>query len=133
MGSPYKDYDLLLQAPNPVEAALAKDLLAAQGIPCFVHGRDRDMAELGAGVHDALTRPDVFVPKGELERARAILDAAWSAEPITEATPVGDLVANETPPRARPSIGFSGSALIVLLVLVVGAILVLRLRSSGHP
>lgn len=78
MSSPYHDYDLLLEAPSPVDAALAKELLAEHGIPSFTHGRDRDLAELGAGVHNSLTRPDLFVPKGARERARVILDEAWS-------------------------------------------------------
>lgn len=82
MGSLAHDYDLLLEAPSPVDAALAKDLLAEHGIPSFTAGRDRDMAELGVGVHNALTRPDLFVPKGMREKARAVLDEAWSAERI---------------------------------------------------
>lgn len=85
MSSPYRDYDLLLEAPSPVDAALAKDLLAEQGIPSYLHGRDRDMAELGAGVHNALTRPDLFVPKGAREKARAILDEAWNERELVEA------------------------------------------------
>lgn len=92
MGSLADDYDLLLTAPNPVEAALAKDLLTERGIPSFTHGRDRDLAELGSGVHNALTRPDVYVPKGMRERAQAILAEAWTAEPLpAEGAPDAEL------------------------------------------
>jgi len=88
MGSLQDDYDLLLSAPSPVEAALAKDLLAERGIPSFTHGRDRDIAQLGSGAHASLTRPDVYVPKGMREEARAILDEAWvDAVPLADEGP----------------------------------------------
>lgn len=99
MGSLANDYDLLLSAPNPVEAALAKDLLAEHGIPSFTSGRDRDMAELGSGVHNAITRPDVFVPKGMRERAQAIIDEAWDAEPLPDEGTGPEALDGESDPK----------------------------------
>ena len=77
MSSPSDDYALLLAAPTATEAGLAKNLLAAAGIPCLLHGQDRDFAELGAAVHSTVARPDVFVPKAAYEEAKRLLDEAW--------------------------------------------------------
>jgi hypothetical protein len=74
------EFDLLLAAPDPVEADLARNLLQAAGIPSLLQGQDRDLAELGSSSHSAISRPDLYVPKGALERARAILREAWGAE-----------------------------------------------------
>ncbi|MBK7874905.1 MAG: DUF2007 domain-containing protein [Planctomycetes bacterium] len=95
MGSLNDDYDLLLTAPNPVEAALAKDLLAEHGIPSFTHGFDRDLADLGTGVHNAISRPNVYVPKGQRERAQAILAEAWDARPLPDDGPGAPPDAND--------------------------------------
>ncbi|MFN0007162.1 MAG: putative signal transducing protein [Planctomycetota bacterium] len=76
MSSTRADFALLLGSPDPVEAALAKDLLSAEGIPSMLHGQDRDLAELGAG-HAFIARPDLLVPKSALVRAREVLIEAW--------------------------------------------------------
>ncbi len=81
------DYALLIEAPHPVGARLAKNLLGGEGIPCFFHGQDRDFAELGFAAHLSAARPDVFVSKGDLERAREVLIEAWGGlqpEPLPE-------------------------------------------------
>ena len=81
------DYALLIEAPQPVGARLAKNLLAVEGIPCFFHGQDRDFAELGFAAHLSASRPNVFVAKEALERAREILIAAWGGlqpEPLPD-------------------------------------------------
>ena len=77
MTTPSDEYALLLAAPSATEAGLAKNLLAAEGITCLLHGQDRDFAELGAAVHLSVARPDVFVPKAALAKAKALLDEAW--------------------------------------------------------
>ena len=77
MSSTRADFALLLESPDPVEADLAKDLLAAEGIPSMLHGQDRDLAELGAAGHASISRPDLLVPKGALSRAREVLREAW--------------------------------------------------------
>jgi hypothetical protein len=77
VSSTRSDFDLLLAAPDPTEADLARNLLEAAGIPSMLQGQDRDLAELGASSHSAISRPDLYVPKGSLERARAILREAW--------------------------------------------------------
>ncbi len=141
MGTFERDYDLLLEAPSPVDAALAKDLLAERGIPSFTQGRDRDMAELGAGVHNSLTRPDLFVPKGMREKARAILDEAWSAERLEdEALSDADVEAERevvvVAESAKTRRGWI--AILALIALVAIALIVVIARNQrppepGHP
>jgi hypothetical protein len=127
MSSPDRDYDLLLEAPSAVDAALAKDLLEARGIPSFTQGRDRDLAELGAGVHNALTRPDLYVPKGMREKARAVLDEAWSAERLEDPPLSADdaarerevVVAAESEKTRRGWIAILGVIALLAVVLIV--------------
>ncbi len=80
MSSFREEFGLLLAAPDPVEAELARNLLQTAGIPSMLQGQDRDLAELGASSHAAIARPDLYVPKTALERARAILREAWGAD-----------------------------------------------------
>ena len=77
MSGPKDDFALLLEAPHPVAAELARDILEQAGIPSLLHGQDRDFAELGAAVHMAVARPDLYVPKPALDRARALLAEAF--------------------------------------------------------
>ena len=77
MTKPSDEYELLLAAPDAVEAKLAQNLLEIAGIPSMLHGMDRDFAELGAAVHMAVARLDLYVPKGALEAAQAVLREAW--------------------------------------------------------
>jgi hypothetical protein len=84
MGSPRSEFDLLLEAPTSVEADMARDLLQRAGIPTYLHGRDRDLAELGSAIHNGLTRPDLFVPKGRRAEAEAILNSAWDASALSD-------------------------------------------------
>lgn len=77
MAGPRQEFALLLSAPHPVRAELARNLLHDAGIPTLLHGQDRDFAELGAWVHTALAGPDLYVPKLALERARTILTAVF--------------------------------------------------------
>lgn len=111
MSSTRSDFALLLAAPDPVEADLARGLLAAAGIPCMLHGQDRDLAELGAASHMGIARPDVLVPKAALSRAREVLDEAWGAGPIPDEDPLASL-------RIRSS--SSRSAFVGFTVLIVG-------------
>lgn len=120
MGSLARDYDLLLEAPSPVDAALAKDLLTEHGIPSFTAGRDRDMAELGVGVHNALTRPDLFVPKGMREKARAVLEEAWSAERIESPE-----LAPDDPDREREVVAVARARTSKLGWVAIAALLVI--------
>ena len=87
MASIHDEYDLMLAAPLPTEAQMAQALLADAGIPSLLHGKDRDFAELGYVVHNALTHPDLYVPKGARDRARAVLDAVWDANALATASP----------------------------------------------
>lgn len=82
MGKPSQDFDLLLRAPHPVEAELARGLLEERGIPVLLHGHDFDVAELGAATHAMLRRPDLFVPKGARARAEEVLREGGYGEPI---------------------------------------------------
>lgn len=95
MTTPADDYALLIAAASPVEAELAKNLLAAEGIPCLFHSQDRDLAELGAAVHMTVSRPDVYVPKAALERAVAILRETWDDLALPESDSDSDSVDGE--------------------------------------
>lgn len=126
MGSMRDDYDLLLEAPNATEAALAQELLTEAGIPSLLHGRDRDVAELGVATHGRLTFHDLFVPKGTRERARKVLDESWTTERLADDAAVGELTAEEPPNGASPP-GGSESTLFVWLVVGVAALVALVL------
>jgi len=84
VSSPRTEFDLLLAAPTPVDAELAREILGEAGIPTFTHGRDRDFAELGAAIHSDLTRPDLYVPKGRRAEAEALLADAWDADSLSD-------------------------------------------------
>lgn len=114
MGSPRTDFDLLLEAPDPVEASMARELLASAGIPCLEHGQDRDLAELGSAGHRSIARPDLYVPKGQGARARALLEEAW------DETSLSDELALSTPKEAEPVARANSPALrwVVFGVLV---------------
>ena len=71
------EHDLLLDTVDPVTADLARSLLKEAGIPSLLHGPDFDVAELGTAAHQTLRGTSVYVPRGALERARAVLDEAW--------------------------------------------------------
>lgn len=105
MSSPRADFALLLASPDPVEADLAKDLLASEGIPSMLHGQDRDLAEFGAAAHAGISRPDLLVPKSALARAREILSEAWESVPIPDEDP-GSSRAMATSSRRSALLGF---------------------------
>ena len=84
MASPRDEFDLLLAAPTPVEAEMAREILADAGIPTYSHGRDRDFAELGSAIHSDLTRPDLYVPKGRRSEAEELLRAAWDESALSD-------------------------------------------------
>ena len=84
MGVPADGFVRLLEAPDAVEAELARELLQSVGIPSMLHGQDRDLAELGQAIHMRISRPDVYVPAAELERARRLLDEAWDRSALSD-------------------------------------------------
>jgi hypothetical protein len=84
VSKPSEDYALLLEASDPTEVELARGLLDAAGIPCFVHGPDFDVAELGRAAHDVVRRPNVYVPKEALARAPAVLAAAGGTDAMED-------------------------------------------------
>lgn len=81
------EFDLLLTAVDPLEGEMARNVLAAEGIPSVMRGPDFDMAELGPVVHAAVRHPDLFVPKGAHATARAVLVAAWGEQRVAELEP----------------------------------------------
>jgi hypothetical protein len=123
MSSPSREFAVLLSAPDPVEAEMARDLLARRGIPSMLHGQDRDLAELGHAVHTAVARPDLYVPRAALEPARAALAETWDASALTDELALSTAPAEEPERRARP-----GSWRIVLLVLLLVAVALALLR-----
>lgn len=90
MPSPSEEHALLLAAANPVDAKLAKDLLAAEGIPCLFHSQDYGIGDLGPESHMAISRPDVYVPKAALEQAVQLLRETWTDLTPPESTAHGD-------------------------------------------
>jgi len=127
MSSTRADFALLLASPDPVEADLAKDLLSSAGIPCMLHGQDRDLAEFGAAGHACIARPDLLVPKSALTRARALLGEAWNGGSLTDALAV-DLPSLEE--DADPS-RFSSLVWIVFAGFLALAFLVSYSRLFG--
>jgi hypothetical protein len=121
---------LLLEAANRVELDLAVNLLEEEGIPCVIEGPDFDVAELGRAAHDTLRGQNLYVPRSALERARAILDRAWSEAPDAQGDVPGE-TPGESVPRERevrseasPPVASRGKPwtilALVVLVLVLG-------------
>lgn len=77
MKTPREEFAVLLESPTAVEVEMARGLLAEAGIPCMLHGQDRDLAELGEAAHTAISGPDLLVPRAALQRAREALERAW--------------------------------------------------------
>ncbi|MFN0243196.1 MAG: DUF2007 domain-containing protein [Planctomycetota bacterium] len=123
MASPRSEFAVLLAAPNPVEAEMARELLASHGIPSMLHGVDRDYAELGAAAHSAITRPDLLIPRSALERARQVLAETWDESALSD-----ELATEASPSDAVPARSLGGkritTMLLVLLALVVAVICV---------
>lgn len=71
---------LILAAPDAVQLDLAVNLLDEAGIPSITHGQDRDLAELGQAFHNAISRPDLYVPLAAFEKARAVLIEAMGED-----------------------------------------------------
>lgn len=107
------DLALLLRAATPAEAAMARGLLEAEGIPCLVDGRG-----LGDVAHYELHRvanqrtPDVWVSRDHEARARALLAAAWGAVPEPAAGRAAGV-------PARVSAAFLVTCLLGLLGILV--------------
>jgi hypothetical protein len=76
-----EDRALLMEAANYVEIQMIKGLLKDAGIPCVVEGPDFDMAELGRAAHDMIRGQSIYVPASALERAKAVVEAAWGDTP----------------------------------------------------
>ena len=83
MPSPAKEFDLVLSGADPVTVELARNLLTAAGIPSLEHGPDFDVVELGAS-HDVVRHQDLYVPRGEKQRALDVLESAWGELPKSE-------------------------------------------------
>jgi hypothetical protein len=121
MASPRREFDLLLEAPTSVEADMAREVLGQAGIPTYLHGRDRDLAQFGVVAHNNLTRPDLYVPKGRRGEAQAILDETWDAKSLTDQMALGagddDGIASPTPESRRRL-----WAKLLALVAIVGVL-----------
>ena len=117
MKKPSQEFDLLLKAPHPVEAELARGLLEEQGIPVLLHGSDFDVAELGSATHGMLRRPDLYVPRGARARAEAVLREGGYEEPI-------ELAEGERPPAAGGASTLSWLAVLLLAGVVAPLVFV---------
>ncbi len=74
------EFDVVLAAVDHFEAELARDVLAAAGIPSMLHAPDFDFAEFGVAAYGQVRRGDLLVPRGTRDAARAALEAAWGEE-----------------------------------------------------
>jgi hypothetical protein len=74
-----QDHALLLAAPSRLTAELAMNLLSSAGIPSLVHPDDTGSPHGRAAATRLVSsvRPDLYVPKHEHVRARALLTEAW--------------------------------------------------------
>lgn len=81
------EFDVALTSVDHVEAELARDVLAAAGIPSMLHAPDFDFAEFGAAAYGQVRRGDLLVPRGALDAARAALTAAWGDDVMKSRTP----------------------------------------------
>jgi hypothetical protein len=135
MSSPRDEFDLLLSAPTAVEADMAREILAQRGIPTFLHGKDRDLAELGAAVHSAYTQPDLYVPKGRRAEAQAILDEAWDKSALSDEVALAAPRDDEPLVPPAPSRKLLGYVLGVVVIVVVVVLYVHQYLSpkSGAP
>jgi len=102
MGARANGFVRLLEAPDAVEAELARELLSSAGIPTMLHGQDRDFAELGQAVHMRISRPDVYVPAPDLERARRLLDETWDPNALSDELALAAPSEAATTSAARP-------------------------------
>jgi hypothetical protein len=122
MGAPADGFVRLLAAPDAVEAELARDLLASEGIPSMLHGQDRDLAELGQAIHMRISRPDVYVPAPELERARRLLVETWDRDALSDeialATPGAETATSSPRPMSTWFLRLLFVAAIVVAVVV---------------
>jgi hypothetical protein len=73
---PHDDFDVLLEAPAPIAAQIARQILDEAGIPSMLHGRDIGVGGLGGPLHQEITRPDLLVPRGAKGRAEEALERA---------------------------------------------------------
>lgn len=123
MASPLTEFDLLLEAPDSFVAEMAREVLSQSGIPTYMHGRDRDLAELGRVVHNSLTRPDLYVPKGCFEKARGILDAAWDESALSDDLALATPMEDEEPRRLQPGSRRRVWMYLIFALLVVAVVL----------
>ena len=130
MGTPADGFVRLLEAPDPVEAELARELLESSGIPSMLHGQDRDFAELGQAIHLRISRPDVYVPEADLERARALLAEAWNASSLTDT--LAEAQPLEEPVLAPPSTLARRVFEYGFLAALAAALLIAWMRSSAR-
>lgn len=85
MSSPTREFDLLLRSPSLIETGLAQEFLSEAGIPSLLHPQDsREAFVLSWNPLDA---PDLYVPKGQGERAELLLRATWGEETMRRLRP----------------------------------------------
>lgn len=69
------EFDMLLEAPNPTAARIARSILEEAGIPSLLLGEDGDMVP-GMDWDILAMRADLLVPRGTKQRALDLLAAA---------------------------------------------------------
>ncbi len=82
-----EQFDVLFVALDASESELAREILAAAGIPSLLYGPDFGLAGLGAAAHAAARRQDLYVPKGASATARAVMVEAWGEPDVAGKEP----------------------------------------------
>lgn len=113
-----REFDLLLSAPDPFEAEMARAVLASHGIPSFAVGADRGLCDLGGMAHAVVSRPDLLVPRGMGERARELLEEAWGGVEADELE--REALANLPEPELSPRT--SVPSLVRGILLAIGVV-----------
>jgi hypothetical protein len=114
------EFDLLLEAPDPTTAKLAEDVLAQAGIPSMLQENASDTIHLAYGLRSPEARPNLLVPKGQRDRALAVLREMWDREALSDELALSagaEVLAVPAPERRR--VGTWVWFVLVVLVLIV--------------
>jgi hypothetical protein len=120
MGSKNSEFDLLLEAPDSTTAKLAQDVLEQAGIPSMLAENASDTIHHAYGLRSLDARPNLFVPKGQRDRALSLLRETWDREALTDEialSAAGESVA--APPVTSRKIGAWGWLVVTVIVLIL--------------
>ncbi len=113
------DFDLLLDGSDETTARLAQHVLDEAGIPSLIAERPSETIYHAYGLRSPDARVDLFVPKGERERAASLLRETWDRDALTDEIALS--ATGESPAVAGPraKLGPWGWLVFVAIVLIV--------------